>query len=66
MLQKPPLPERLSYSVREARLTLGVSRATFMRLLENGRIKATRLDRKLLVSRESLEGFAAGQPEAQA
>jgi excisionase family DNA binding protein len=66
MLISTSSPEPLCYSIKQAQRALGVSRPTVMNLISLGRLRATRIERKLLVNRASLEAFAAGQPEVSA
>ena len=55
--------ERLTYSVDEAAVLLGISRGKAYECIRSGKLKATRLGRRFVVSAHALEGLL-GQGEA--
>jgi excisionase family DNA binding protein len=55
--------ERLTYSVEEAAVLLGISRGKAYECIRSGKLKATRLGRRFVVSAHALEGLL-GQGEA--
>ena len=52
---------RMAYSVREARLALGIDHRTLEKLIRNGRIATTRIQSKRLVPIEALKEFLLGR-----
>jgi excisionase family DNA binding protein len=57
--------ERLTYSVEEAAVLLGISRGKAYESIRSGRLKATRLGRRFVVSANALEALL-GEGEAPA
>lgn len=55
--------ERLTYSVEEAAVLLGISRGKAYECIRSGELKATRLGRRFVVSAHALEGLL-GQGDA--
>ena len=55
--------ERLTYSVDEAAVLLGVSRSKVYECIRAGKLKATRLGRRFVVSAQALEALL-GEGEA--
>jgi excisionase family DNA binding protein len=55
--------ERLTYSVEEAAVLLGVSRSKVYECIHSGKLKATRLGRRFVVSAQALEALL-GEGEA--
>jgi excisionase family DNA binding protein len=51
-------PTRLLYSRREAATALALGVRTLDQLIHSGKIPAVRVGRRVLISKESLEGFA--------
>ena len=59
-------PERLTVSVEEAAIRLGIGRALAYQLARLGELPSLRLGRRLLVSREGLERMVASAPHSAA
>ena len=55
--------ERLTYSVEEAAVLLGISRGKVYECIRSGKLKATRLGRRFVVSAQALEALL-GEGEA--
>jgi excisionase family DNA binding protein len=51
------MTEALAVSVREAGRTLSIGRDTTYQLIREGRLKAVRIGRRLLIPRSELEAF---------
>ena len=58
-------PKRALYSPRETEAILGVSHATLYRLINAGRLDARKIDKKTVITDESLRNFIAGLPAAK-
>ena len=54
------MAERLTYTVTEAARLLGVSRNTAYEAVRRGDIRAVNLGRRVLVPRDALDAFLAG------
>jgi excisionase family DNA binding protein len=62
MALQPTEPERMTISVEEAALQLGIGRNLAYELARRGELPgAIRLGRRILVSKKALESFLAGQ-----
>jgi excisionase family DNA binding protein len=57
-------PGKLSYSIIEASAALGVGVTNIRREIKAGRIRATRIGRKYIVSRAALEAWLDREPAA--
>ena len=65
MALQPTEPERMTISVEEAALQLGIGRNLAYELARRGELPgAIRLGRRILVSKKALESFLAGQSGA--
>lgn len=51
------LNPKLTYTVREAYSTLGISRALIYRLIQDGTIKSFRLGKKILISKSYIDSI---------
>jgi excisionase family DNA binding protein len=52
--------ERLAFKVAEAAVACRVSKPTMLKLVHSGRVQATRVGRRILISREALQDFLNG------
>lgn len=57
------LPERGTYSVKEAAIRLGIGESTLHRLIKEGRspVPATRFGNKTVISRDAVERICRGE-----
>jgi excisionase family DNA binding protein len=56
--------EKLAYSPREAAGATGLCLNTIYKLLKQNRLKAVRVNRKLLIPKASIEAFLGNPPPA--
>jgi excisionase family DNA binding protein len=57
--------ERLSYCASEAAKLLGINACSIKTLLDQGRLRGSRINRKILISLDSINRFLAGAKESE-
>ncbi|MDR0328280.1 MAG: helix-turn-helix domain-containing protein [Planctomycetaceae bacterium] len=56
-------PERIGYSIKETTESLGISRETVDSLIREGKIRAIKIGKRVIVSVQSLRDFVDGKKE---
>lgn len=57
----PAKIERVAYSVKEARLALGIGETLIYDLLAQGRLRSVKAGRRILIPKSALEAFLEGE-----
>lgn len=58
-------PEKLSYTIREAEVALGVGRSTIYKLIGEGRLKVSKVGARTLIPTSELLGLLANSARKQ-